>query len=152
MQIFSLLALALLLSAHAPASPRQEPPPPPVQASPTSPTPDASGAYKVGHGVLPPRLLSSVDPEYSEEARRAGIDAHCTVALTIDVNGRPKDIHITHSAAEGQPQDKQQAAATLDPMAIKAIQKYRFAPAKLNGQPVPVVLNVEVTFNTFVRN
>ena len=152
MHVLSILLLTLFPFATATAAPRQQSALLSAQATPPIPAPDASGVYKVGHGVLPPRLLASVDPEYSEEARRARINAECSVALTVDVKGHPKDIHIVRSAAEGQPQDMQEAAATLDPKAVEAIKKYKFAPASLNGNPVPVSLTIEVSFRTFLRN
>ena len=149
MQVLSLLTLALLSSAQATAAPSQQPPPPPAQITPSIPTPDASGVYQIGHGVLPPKLTSSVEPEYSEEARKAKISADCTVALIIDAKGQPRDLQIVHSAAEGQSPKKQHAAATLDPEALDAIAKYKFAPATLNGEPVPVMIHVQVNFRIY---
>jgi TonB family protein len=42
-----------------------------------------------------------------------------------------------------------QAAAVLDQSALDAVKQYRFQPATLNGQPIPVLFNVEIKFRIF---
>jgi protein TonB len=37
----------------------------------------------------------------------------------------------------------------LDEKAVEAVKKYRFIPAKENGKPVAVGMNVEVNFEIF---
>jgi TonB family protein len=37
----------------------------------------------------------------------------------------------------------------LDEKAIEAVRQWRFEPAKKDGQPVPVMINVEVNFRLY---
>jgi TonB family protein len=57
------------------------------------------------------------------------------VQLTVDEHGMPQDMCVLKEAGYG-----------LDKKAFQAVAKYRFAPATMNGSPVPVRLSVEVDF------
>ena len=55
--------------------------------------------------------------------------------MVVGVDGRAHDITVARSLGHG-----------LDEQAVKAVQKWRFEPAKRKGKPVPVQINVEVKF------
>ncbi len=93
------------------------------------------GAFRVGGGVSQPSVLSKVDPEYSEEARKAKYSGTVLLQLIVDVDGRAKSIHVSKGVGLG-----------LDERAVEAVQKWKFLPGKKNGQPVPVYATVEVNF------
>lgn len=93
------------------------------------------GAFKVGGGVSQPTLLVKVDPEYSEEARKAKYSGTVTLQLVVDVDGKAKNIKVMRGVGLG-----------LDEKAVEAVQKWKFIPGKKNGQPVPVYATVEVNF------
>jgi TonB family protein len=93
------------------------------------------GVYRVGGGVIPPRVTYAPDPEYSEKARSAGYQGTCVLWLIVDTNGVPHDIKVTRSLGMG-----------LDEKAIEAVRTWRFKPAMKDGVPVPVQINVEVSF------
>ncbi|HEY4380458.1 MAG TPA: energy transducer TonB [Acidobacteriaceae bacterium] len=93
------------------------------------------GLRRVGGGVSMPVVLQKVDPEFSEEAREAKFMGTVLVALIVDQNGKPQNVHLIRGAGKG-----------LDERAIAAIQQYRFRPAMENGKPVAVALNYEVAF------
>jgi TonB family protein len=93
------------------------------------------GAFKAGGGVSQPTLVSKVDPEYSEEARKAKYSGTVTLQLIVDVDGKAKSVKVMKGVGLG-----------LDEKAIEAVQKWRFVPGKKNGQPVPVYATVEVNF------
>jgi protein TonB len=96
------------------------------------------GLRKIGGGVSQPVVIYQVDPEFSEEARKAKFMGVVLVNLIVDTQGRPQNVHILRGVGMG-----------LDENAIKAVQQYRFKPAMENGKPVPVELNVEVNFQIF---
>lgn len=100
----------------------------------------ASKVYKVGGDVKAPRLISSVEPAYPEEARKGNkkISGSCVVGLIVDETGTPQQLHIIRSLAPA-----------FDTNAINAIKQWRFAPATLNGKPVPVNIRTEVTFKLY---
>jgi TonB family protein len=93
------------------------------------------GAFRVGGGVSQPQVLHKVDPEYSEEARKAKYSGTVLLSLVVDVDGKAKQIRVTKGVGLG-----------LDEKAVEAVQKWTFVPGKKNGQAVPVYATVEVNF------
>jgi periplasmic protein TonB len=96
------------------------------------------GIYHVCGGVSAPLVLSSVDPEYSDEARRAKFTGIVVVALVVDPSGMPQRVHVIRHLGMG-----------LDEKAIEAVEQYRFRPAEYQGRPVPVEVNIEVNFQIY---
>jgi protein TonB len=96
------------------------------------------GVRQIGGGVSAPSLIYSVDPEFSEEARKAKFMGVVTVNLIVDQQGRPQNVRVTHGAGMG-----------LDEKAIEAVKQYKFKPAMEAGKPVAVMMNVEVNFQIF---
>jgi TonB family protein len=91
---------------------------------------------KIGSGVTPPVILHQVDPEYSEEARRAQLQGVCLITIIVDVNGNPQDPMVVKPLGLG-----------LDEEALKAVKRFRFKPAMKDGKtPVPVQITVAVNF------
>jgi protein TonB len=96
------------------------------------------GPKRIGGGVSAPVLIYSVDPEFSEEARRAKAAGNVMVKLWVDEKGNPIHVHVVRGIGMG-----------LDEKAVAAVKQYRFRPAMENGKPVLVEMNVEVTFTIF---
>ncbi len=93
------------------------------------------GAYRIGGGVSPPSVLTKVEPEYSEEARKAKWQGTVVLQLVVDEHGMPKDMRVTRSLGLG-----------LDAKAMEAVAKWRFKPGLKDGKPVPVIATIEVNF------
>ncbi len=96
------------------------------------------GAYRVGGGVSAPKALFAPDPEYSEEARKAKYQGTVVLWMVVGADGRPQQVRVQRSLGMG-----------LDEKAIEAVRQWKFEPAKLNGQAVPVQINVEVNFRLY---
>lgn len=96
------------------------------------------GVFRVGGGVSAPRPVYSPDPEYSEEARKAKYQGVVVLYVVVDPNGRARDIRVQRSLGLG-----------LDEKAIEAVRTWRFEPARKDGQPVPVAVNIEVNFSLY---
>lgn len=96
------------------------------------------GVYRVGGGVSAPRPIYSPDPEYSEEARKAKFQGTVMLWMVVGPDGRPHDIRVAQSLGLG-----------LDEKAIEAVRTWRFEPARKDGQPVSVQINVEVSFRLY---
>jgi periplasmic protein TonB len=94
------------------------------------------GVFRVGGGVSVPRPIYDPDPEFSEEARKAKYQGTVMLQLVVDADGLPRNIQITRSLGMG-----------LDEKAIETVGTWRFEPARKNGHPVPVLINVEVDFS-----
>ena len=96
------------------------------------------GLRHVGGGVSAPVPIFEVEPEFSEEARKAKFMGVVTVNLIVDAKGMPQNVHVLRGVGMG-----------LDDKAVEAVKQYRFKPAMEAGKPVPVQLNVEVNFQIF---
>jgi protein TonB len=96
------------------------------------------GVFSVGGDVSAPRLIYQVDPEFSEEARKAKFQGEVLVSLVVDATGRPTQVKVIRPVGMG-----------LDEKAMEAVRQYKFAPAKKGGTAVPVLLNVAVNFQIF---
>jgi protein TonB len=100
---------------------------------------DQGNVFSPGKGgVTAPRPIYDPDPEYSDAARRAKYQGSVLLWLVIAPNGRPRNIRVQRSLGMG-----------LDEKAIEAVSQWRFQPATLNGQPVAVQINVEVSFRLY---
>jgi TonB family protein len=93
------------------------------------------GAYRIGGGVSAPQLLLKVEPEYSEEARKAKYQGTVVLAVVVDETGKAQQLRVVRPLGLG-----------LDEKAIEAVQKWKFRPGQLNGKPVPVAATIEVNF------
>jgi periplasmic protein TonB len=96
------------------------------------------GLFHVGGGVSAPKAIYNPDPDYSEEARKAKFQGTCVLWLIVGPDGKPRDIRVARTLGLG-----------LDEKAIEAVKTWRFEPARLNGQPVSVPINVEVSFRLY---
>jgi TonB family protein len=94
--------------------------------------------HRVGGAVSPPRATYDPDPKYSELARQAGYQGSAVIWLVVDTDGLPKHIRIQKPLGMG-----------LDEQAIKSIQTWKFDPSMRNGEPVPVMINVQVNFKLY---
>lgn len=96
------------------------------------------GPRRIGGGVSAPVLIYSVEPEFSEEARKAKVAGNVLVNLWVDTNGLPSHVRVIRGVGMG-----------LDEKAVEAVKQYKFRPAMEGGKPVLVELNVEVNFQIF---
>jgi TonB family protein len=92
-------------------------------------------AYSMGRGVTAPSVLSKVDPEYSEEARKAKYSGAVMLSIVVNTDGRADSIKVIKSLGMG-----------LDEKAIEAVERWRFRPGTKDGAPVRVRAQVEVNF------
>lgn len=92
--------------------------------------------FRVGENISPPVPISAPEAHYTEEARRANLRGECAVRVIVGANGLPQDARVIRPLGMG-----------LDEEALKAVMKYKFRPAKMNGkEPVPVMITVVVNF------
>jgi TonB family protein len=96
------------------------------------------GYYKVGGGVSAPRVLESPDPQYSDEARRAKYQGVVVLWVVVGPDGRVHDIRVQRTLGMG-----------LDERAVEAVRHWKFEPARKDGVPVAVQVNIEVNFRLY---
>jgi protein TonB len=88
----------------------------------------------IGGGVKPARLISSTPPAYPPHARSQGVEGDVTLDALIDETGR-----VTRVRTISGPDLLQQAAAA-------AVRQWKYEPATLGGNAVPMHLTVTVKF------
>jgi protein TonB len=93
------------------------------------------GVYRPGGGVTNPVPIYRPEPQYSEEARKAKWQGAVLLSLVVDETGKPTDIKVIRPLGLG-----------LDEQAIKAVSMWTFKPGTLNGKPVKVQAQIEVSF------
>ncbi len=96
------------------------------------------GVMHIGGTVHAPTVLRQVDPEYSEEARKAKFSGNVEVYLWVDELGNPSHVRIARGAGMG-----------LDEKALEAVAQYKFKPATQDGKPVKVDMYIDVGFQIF---
>jgi periplasmic protein TonB len=96
------------------------------------------GIYKVGGGISAPKPVSTPDPNYTDEARKAKTQGTCVLGLIVDENGQPRDIRVVRGLGNG-----------LDEKAIESVKQWKFEPALKDGKPVKVQIRVEVAFKLY---
>jgi TonB family protein len=87
-----------------------------------------------GHASAP-TVIAKAQANYTDAARRDGIQGTVLLSAVIDESGKAQDIHVEHSIDPG-----------LDQEAIKAVRRWRFQPGELDGRPVRVPVQMEITF------
>lgn len=77
-----------------------------------------------------------VPPEYPDRALSERIGGDVTVQYVVDKKGYTKDVHVVESTPQG----------VFDRAATDAIRRWRYRPAKYNGQPVEVPVRTRIRF------
>lgn len=93
------------------------------------------GVFRVGGGVTSPVPVYKIEPEYSEEARKAKYQGTVVLSVIIDATGKPTNLKVVRPLGLG-----------LDEKAIEAVRKWRFRPGTKEGKPVAVYATIEVNF------
>jgi len=83
-----------------------------------------------------PVVLFRVEPEFSEDARKAKLQGVVKLYAEVDINGVLRNIRVTQALGLG-----------LDEKAIEAVKQWRFRPATRNGKPVVAAAAIEVNFH-----
>lgn len=94
------------------------------------------GLMSVGGGVSAPQLIHSVEPEFTDDARRANYQGDVSIKLIVDSQGNPQDVRLASHLGMG-----------LDEKALEAVRQYRFKSAMYQGHPVSVQIVINVAFH-----
>jgi protein TonB len=95
----------------------------------------AEKIYKVGPGIVPPKVLQQSEPQYTDEAKAAKLEGIVALTMVVGTDQRAHDVKVTRSLDPG-----------LDSNAVASIKTWRFQPGTKNGKAVPVRAEVEVNF------
>ena len=98
------------------------------------------GVFKLGAGIVDPKLLKDVKPAYTPDAMRAKIQGHVLLEAVVLESGLVGDVKVVKSLDPNG----------LDQEAIKAAKKWLFQPATdRTGKPVAVYVTLELSFRIF---
>ena len=98
------------------------------------PSPEPAAPMHLHSGMKAPVKVVDVPPIYPVISRSAHIQGVVILEAVLDAKGNVTSVRVLRSVP------------TLDQAAVDAVQQWRFTPALLNGQPVPVVMTVTVNF------
>ena len=93
------------------------------------------GPYRPGSGITPPQLLREVKPDFTDDARRRGVEGDVVLEIVVRSDGSVGEVKVVQGLGAG-----------LDRRAIDAVRQWRFSPAKRFGTPVDVLVEVAVEF------
>jgi periplasmic protein TonB len=96
-----------------------------------------SGAYRPGSGVTMPVPVHEAKPNYTNDAMRAKVQGIAVVECVVLPDGTVTDAKIIKSLDN---------VFGLDQEAIKAARQWRFLPGRRFGQPVSVLIEIELSF------
>jgi len=95
------------------------------------------GVYRPGNGVDLPRVEHEVKPQYTAEAMRAKVQGTVLLECVVLPDGSVGNVQVSKSL---------DSSFGLDQEAIKAAKQWRFRPGTRQGQPVAVLVTIELTF------
>jgi len=93
--------------------------------------------FKPGGGVSLPRVLSEVKPQYTAQAMRAKVQGTVLLECVVQPDGSVGNIKVVRSL---------DSTFGLDQEAMKAARQWQFKPGTRFGEPVPVLVTIEIAF------
>ena len=136
-------------------------------ASTKANAPSAGAPVRVGPGIVPPRLLQETKPVYTSEAMRMRIEGAIRLEAVVGLDGLPTAVTPTKCELQSGLQnstnkDEETARKALmeskfkpgectetfglDRSAMSTVKQWRFSPGTRDGQPLPVLVEIEMTF------
>ncbi|MGD2153511.1 MAG: TonB family protein [Gemmatimonadales bacterium] len=93
--------------------------------------------HTVGPQLREPwRMWDIILSHYPRHLQEAGIGGTVHVSVLIDTSGRVQNARIVRSSGRG----------ALDAAALRAVREFLFTPAYRNGAPVPMWMQIPITF------
>ena len=94
--------------------------------------------YVASKAIKPPKAKHLQDPTYPESERKSRSEGRTFLHIVVDDKG-----NVRMPAVDASP------GSAFANAAIDAVKKWTFEPAKLNGEPVAVLIRVEMEFKLF---
>ena len=95
------------------------------------------GVYQVGNGVTSPIPIYEPRPNYTADAMRAKVQGLVVMDAVVQPDGSVTQVRITRSL---------DPTFGLDQEAVRTVKTWRFKPGMYRGQPVPVLVSIELSF------
>jgi len=101
----------------------------------SDPLPSGEPVYTIGDGVTAPVVVKEERPQYTRAAMKAKIQGEVAVEFVVRRDGTVTNVRVTKSLSPD-----------LDERSAKAVQQWLFTPGQLNGRPVAVRVEAQLTF------
>jgi len=95
------------------------------------------GTLRLAPGLTAPILVKEAKPRYTADAMRARIEGIVEMQVVVLADGTVGPVRVVRSL------DKELG---LDAQAVRAVKEWTFKPGRKDGQPVNVLVNIEMTF------
>jgi periplasmic protein TonB len=95
------------------------------------------GVYRPGSGIINPQVVREVKPQYTADAMRAKVQGTVLLECVILPDGSVGRVDVVKSL---------DSTFGLDQEAVKAARQWRFRPGTRFGEPVAVLVTIELTF------
>jgi TonB family protein len=95
------------------------------------------GTYRPGNGVTTPVVVREVKPAYTSDAMRAKVQGSVLLECIVRPDGSVGEVKVARSL---------DPVFGLDLEAMKAARQWRFRPGMRQGEPVAVLVVIELTF------
>ena len=95
------------------------------------------GTYRPGNGVTTPVVLREVKPQYTSDAMRAKVQGSVWLECVVRPDGSVGDVKVLRSL---------DSTFGLDLEAMKAARQWRFRPGTRMGEPVSVLVIIQLDF------
>ena len=95
------------------------------------------GTYHPGNGVTLPIVTREVKPQYTSDAMRAKVQGTVLLECVVKPDGSVGEVKVVRSL---------DSIFGLDLEAMKAARNWRFRPGTRLGEPVSVLVTIELTF------
>ncbi len=99
---------------------------------------NSGGPGGAGAKLVMPTVIRNVKPEYTTEAMRARVQGAVLVRAIVQADGTVRDVQVVRSL---------DPVFGLDQAAVRAAAQWRFRPALMAGQPVPMAITIELVFS-----
>ena len=95
------------------------------------------GVYRPGSGVINPSIVREVKPQYTADAMRAKVQGTVLLECVVLADGTVGRVDVVKSL---------DPTFGLDLEAVRAAKQWRFRPGTRFGEPVAVLVTIELTF------
>ena len=92
--------------------------------------------YRPGDGVTAPVAIERPKPDYTPDALTAKVEGIVTLECVVSSDGSVREGRVTKPLF-----------ASLDEAALHTLSQWKFKPGTKDGKPVPVRINVEMSFS-----
>ena len=96
---------------------------------------EAPQIYKPGGDVVAPKLVKEVKPVYPRDAMSSRVNGGVKLECVVQADGTVTDVRVVEPLFP-----------SIDDEAVRVVKQWTFSPGTKLGKPVPVMVEVEMTF------